>query len=57
MNYRLWWGVTHSAQEGQAAPQKYYSMAWSNEIVECDVQVRGQWTNVQFAGTGTRQAQ
>ena len=45
-------GVT-SSQNNQMVPMKYYSLAWSNEVVECDVQVRGKWTNVQFAGTGT----
>ena len=28
-------------------------MAWSNDIVECEMQVRGTWINVQLAGTGT----
>ena len=39
--------------EGQTSPIRYYSMAWSNEIVECDIQVQGKWINVQFSGTGT----
>ena len=38
---------------GKTAPLKYSSLAWSNEVVECELEVRGEWTNVQFAGTGT----
>ena len=31
---------------------RYYSMIWSTDTKECHVQVDGQWTAVQFAGTG-----
>lgn len=34
-------------------PFKYETITWSNEIVECEVKVRGKWINVQFSGTGT----
>ena len=37
----------------EQSPLKYYTMVWSNDIVECEVQVRGTWINVQLAGTGT----
>lgn len=37
----------------EVSPLKYYTMAWSNDIVECEMQVRGTWINVQLAGTGT----
>ena len=46
-------GIKVGEQGEQTALAKYYSMAWSNEIVECEVQVRGKWINVQFSGTGT----
>ena len=43
-------GVT---QGEQVIPHRYYTLMWSNDIVECDIKVRSTWTNVQFSGTGT----
>lgn len=34
-------------------PSRYETITWSNEVVECEISVRGKWINVQFAGTGT----
>ena len=41
------------ANEEKQSPFKFYTMTWSNDIVECEVQVRGTWINVQLTGTGT----
>ena len=46
-------GIEMPDAEASIKQFRYNSMIWSNDVVECTVQVHGKWTNVQLSGTGT----